>query len=167
MHKQSGPRERLAQYLEDRRVELGFRWTDVAERAGLSTETLRQIRQTNSDIRPLSRKGLEDALKWSRGSIAAILRGDEPTVAHAGQVDLPSQVGATGAIVPAADVTDAIRRDPSLIDEAKAHLLSQYELLRRLSPAGGTKEQAAEEMPEPPQRPLRAVARKRPPRDKQ
>src|SRR4051812_2419692 len=126
MHKQSAPRERLAQYLGDRRVELGLRWADVAQRAGLSTETLRQIRQTNSDIRPLSRKGLEDALEWGRGSIAAILRGDEPTELHAGQVNLPSQVGASDAIVPA-DVADAIRRDPSLIDEAKTHLLSQYE----------------------------------------
>lgn len=52
-------------------------------------------------------------------------------------------------------VVEAIEHDPDLIEEARAHLLSQYELLRRLSDVGGSKE---------PERSLRAVARKRPPR---
>lgn len=33
-----------------------------------------------------------------------------------------------------ADVAEAIRRDTALIEEARQHLLNQYELLRRLSP---------------------------------
>lgn len=53
------------------------------------------------------------------------------------------------------DVPDAIERDTALIDEARAHLLNQYELLRRLSEKAATQEAA---------RPLRAVARKRSPR---
>lgn len=51
------------------------------------------------------------------------------------------------------DVPDAIREDPALIEEARAHLLNQYELLRRLS----SPDAAAA-------RPLRAAARKKPPR---
>lgn len=36
--------------------------------------------------------------------------------------------------VAVADVAEAVANDPDLIDEAKQHLLNQYELLRRLSP---------------------------------
>lgn len=58
---------------------------------------------------------------------------------------------------PVADIAEAIKQDTELLDEARQHLLNQYELLRRLSdPAGTTKGPAT--------RPLRAVARPRPSR---
>ena len=40
------------------------------------------------------------------------------------------------------DVQDAIRRDPHLIPEARRHLLSQYELLRRLGDPSVTTDSA-------------------------
>lgn len=61
-----------------------------------------------------------------------------------------------------ADVAEAIRQDAGLIEEARAHLLTQYDLLRRLSPspseARGKQTPRRAKTPSD-QPPLRAVAR--------
>jgi transcriptional regulator with XRE-family HTH domain len=66
-------------------------------------------------------------------------------------------------------VVQAVERDSTLMDDAKEHLVNQYELLRRLSDLTDSKTPRRPKTPaEPPQRPLRAVARPRPTRrDKQ
>lgn len=69
---------KLAQDMEDRRVALGLRWADVANRAGMSTMGLRQVRQGTSEIRALTRRAIEDALEWERGSVTEVLGGGEP-----------------------------------------------------------------------------------------
>lgn len=65
-----------------------------------------------------------------------------------------------------ATVSEAIRQDDALIDEARAHLLNQYELLRRLSDVAGSQDSNSRRAQPSPagERPLRAVARKRPTR---
>ena len=69
-------RARLADLMDQRRRDLRLTWDQVAARADIHRETLRQIRNGSSDtIRPLSAAGLEDALEWERGSIDTILRG--------------------------------------------------------------------------------------------
>lgn len=68
-------RARLADLMDQRRRDLRLTWDEVASRAGIHRETLRQIRSGSSDtIRPLSAAGIEDALEWGRGSIDTILR---------------------------------------------------------------------------------------------
>lgn len=67
------------------------------------------------------------------------------TRAEAGLRDVP-------APAPATDIPSAVENASDLIDEAKRHLLSQYELLRRLSDPAGTKKQGP--------RPLPAAARR-------
>lgn len=57
------------------------------------------------------------------------------------------------------DTVSVIAEDPDLVEEARAHLLSQYDILRRFS-SGMSGSKGAE-------RPLRAVARKRPSRGPQ
>jgi transcriptional regulator with XRE-family HTH domain len=69
--------------MDARRRDLRLTWDEVATRAGINRETLRQIRIGNGDIRPLSATGIEDALGWDRGSIEAILAGDKPTTFYA------------------------------------------------------------------------------------
>ena len=74
-------RRHLADLMDDRREELRLTWEQVAQLAGVSRETIRQTRMGDSEIRPLTRRGIEDALQWEAGSIAAILDGGQPTVA--------------------------------------------------------------------------------------
>lgn len=76
-----GPsRARLAEHMDQRRRELRLTWDQVASRAGINRETLRQIRNGISEsIRPLTAAGIEDALQWEHGSIDAILAGGAPT----------------------------------------------------------------------------------------
>lgn len=163
MPKGQTQRERLAQHMDERRIDLGLRWADVADLAGLTPEGLRGVRRGDGELRGLTRRGIEDALQWSRGSVQTVLAGGEPSVV--GEESVPV------AGVPVTDVSDiqlsrvreAIEADPSLLEEAKLHLLNQYELLRRLSDPALTKE-ADRPSTEAAQRPLRAVARKRPPR---
>lgn len=83
MPKRSTPRQALAQHMDARRSALRKRWADVAADAGLTTEGLRSIRKDEQEIRPLSKRGIEDALRWAPGSIDAILAGREPTVLEA------------------------------------------------------------------------------------
>jgi transcriptional regulator with XRE-family HTH domain len=66
--------------MAQRREERGLRWKDVAEIAGVTTETLRQIRNGGGEtIRPLTRTGLEKAMLWASGSVQAVLEGRDPT----------------------------------------------------------------------------------------
>lgn len=63
-----------------RRKELRLRWSDVADLAGISYETLRIIRRGHVEgMRPLTESGIEQALKWVPGSIAEVLTGGKPT----------------------------------------------------------------------------------------
>lgn len=78
MPKRLNNRDRLAQHMEDRRVDLALRWADVAVRADVSTETLRQARQGPGAIRPLTKRGIERALGWEQGSVDRILAGGNP-----------------------------------------------------------------------------------------
>lgn len=89
-------RERLAEHMEDRRVELRLRWSDVAKAAGVTTETLRQVRYGNSAIQPLTRRAIEEGLRWGRGSVQTILAGGEPTAVQETEIvtiRLPSPEG--------------------------------------------------------------------------
>lgn len=124
VNKQSKARQRLAQHMDDRRLDLGLRWTDVAEDSGLTTETLRQVRFGTGEIRGLTMTAIESALGWERGSIRAVLAGGKPTVlteAQGGEERSPKP-----------DVLTAIDNDPDLLEEAREHLRNQYRLLLRI-----------------------------------
>lgn len=88
--------------MDGRRKELGLRWADVAERGGITTQTLRGIRAGTRQPRGLTRAAIERALDWEPGSVDAILAGDKPT-----SVTQP---------VEGADVTPK-HIPPSLLDE--------------------------------------------------
>ncbi|WP_395109844.1 helix-turn-helix domain-containing protein [Actinomadura sp. SCN-SB] len=78
------PHERLAAAIEDRRGELGLSLREVAELAGITGETLRAVRKGSNDPSPLTKRGIERALRWKAGSVEAILEGGEPRVATSG-----------------------------------------------------------------------------------
>lgn len=71
-------RSRLARLMNDRRVDLGLRWTEVAEMGGVSAETLRAMRRTSAPLRDLTKAGIEKGLRWKRGSVDQVLAGGDP-----------------------------------------------------------------------------------------
>lgn len=71
-------RERLAELMEERRLDLKLTWREVAVAAGITTETLRQVRFGTAQIQKLTQRGVEDALAWQPGAIASFLAGGDP-----------------------------------------------------------------------------------------
>lgn len=69
---------RLSEAMEKRRLELRMKWTQVADRAGMSQAGLGAIRRGERSPSPLTRARIEDALLWGAGSIDAILAGGDP-----------------------------------------------------------------------------------------
>lgn len=74
-------RARLDDLMEQRRLELGLSWRDVALRAGVAYETVRAARAGDGGISPLTASGLERALGWQAGSVKRILDGGDPELA--------------------------------------------------------------------------------------
>lgn len=69
--------------MDARRRELGLRWRDVADRAGVSEETIRLLRRGARDasVRATDTEAkVEEALGWADGSIREIRHGRGPTV---------------------------------------------------------------------------------------
>lgn len=79
------PRARLADLMNQRRLELRLTWDEVARTAGIHRETLRVIRSGSGSLRDLTKSGIENALEWRPGSIDAILEGRDPAVAGAAE----------------------------------------------------------------------------------
>lgn len=79
METRGDPRQWLAARMEERRLELRLYWSDVADRAGVTTEALRQVRQGQHGIKPMTKTGIEQGLRWERGSVDAVLEGGDPT----------------------------------------------------------------------------------------
>jgi len=73
------PRRRLAQLMDDRRIELDLAWEEVARRAGVAGLTLRRIRSGESALSRRTAAKIERALEWLPGSVEAILAGNGPT----------------------------------------------------------------------------------------
>jgi hypothetical protein len=71
--------ERLDTAMDRRRRQLRLRWKQVADRAGMTYSNLHRIRTGQITLTDFARDGVEDALQWEHGSVAAILDGAEPT----------------------------------------------------------------------------------------
>lgn len=86
----SEARGRLAELMEERRLELHLTWREVAEAAGVSYEAIRDVRVSRTrPIRPLTRRGIDRGLRWAEGSgVDNILAGRDPL--PAGTVPAPA-----------------------------------------------------------------------------
>ena len=73
------PHELLASAIETRRGELGLSLREVAGLAGVTGETLRAVRKGSNEPSSLTKRGIERALKWTPGSVDAVLAGIAPT----------------------------------------------------------------------------------------
>ncbi|MFF4600606.1 hypothetical protein [Amycolatopsis sp. NPDC001319] len=82
MSKRGYDRGTAGWWMDDRRGELGMTWDEVAEHAGISVGNLYRIAgdpEAARRMRATTKKGLERALQWKRGSIDSIASGGEPT----------------------------------------------------------------------------------------
>lgn len=70
---------RLSALMDHRRVELRLKWDQVADSIGISAAHLRRVRNNESAASPLVVAGIERALRWAAGSIAAIEADGDPT----------------------------------------------------------------------------------------
>jgi hypothetical protein len=98
--------DRLAQLMDSRRLELGLKWTEVAERAGagVSAETLRAIRRGEQTPRPLTRAAIDRALQWAPGSTDRIISEPEgPDPLPASTPPIPSPITIADLPDPASD----------------------------------------------------------------
>lgn len=64
--------------MEERRLDLGLTWEEVASRANLKYETIRGVRKGESRGRPMTRRAMSVALGWTPDSVDRILRGEDP-----------------------------------------------------------------------------------------
>ncbi len=76
-------RRRLAELMEERRLDLGLLWQGVADAAvaagfKLSLKTLHSVRAGTAGIRPLTQRAIEAGLQWEHGSIQQIENGGDP-----------------------------------------------------------------------------------------
>lgn len=74
---------RVWDHIDAARVELDLTWDELAERSGVARATFYNIQSGRTPAK-LTRKKIEDAVGWSRGSIAKIMRGEEPTAKRVG-----------------------------------------------------------------------------------
>lgn len=79
--------------MEARRIELGIEWKDVASRADVSYETIRNLRREKRAVSALKTRRIEVALEWHPGSIDAVLNGGEPSPASPDDIDTLPPVG--------------------------------------------------------------------------
>ncbi len=78
MASQSEARQRLAELMDKRRLELRLTWQEVAEHGAVSLRALANARTGDSEIRPLTQAGIEAGLSWESGSVGIILAGGDP-----------------------------------------------------------------------------------------
>lgn len=73
------PRERLAEEMDGRRKKLRLRWNQVAQRAGISVQTLLRIRSGETAVTDFAAEGIEQALDWPTGYIGNVLSDSTST----------------------------------------------------------------------------------------
>lgn len=79
MHMHTG--DEVEQALNDARLDAGIRWSELADKAGLSVETLYRYRKGTLRTEDSTRK-LERVLGLPRGYLAALERGETPPAEH-------------------------------------------------------------------------------------
>jgi transcriptional regulator with XRE-family HTH domain len=130
----------------------------VANAAALSHDTGIDQTQISRWLRGIGQPSIENLRRLApalrRPLLELMVEAGHVTREEARLRDAPAAVPRAQLI----GVAEAIKSDTELLEEARNHLLNQYDLLRRLSGQGDKKGAG---------RPLRAVARKRPRRSEE
>lgn len=129
----------LGEAMNQRRIELGLSWDQIADKAQVSTAFLREYRKGRKGARDLTKALLEDALKWRRGSLDAIAAGGQPEPADEiptiGELLVQHGVLTEAELTPLEDIRDAkvveLLASDDMTDKAAADFLKLYMLMRR------------------------------------
>ncbi len=113
---------------EARRVELGKRWKQVYEEAGLTHQTLNRWRNGHP-VDPLTERALERALAWAPGARESIAAGATPAVLSAEPVEHEPPQAAPSL---AEEVEVARRAIAALVDALKLTPDQAEEAFRRV-----------------------------------
>jgi len=98
---------RLAAFVRERRTDMGLTQEDVRAAGGPSTATMRLIEGgLQGAFQPATLRDLEDALRWRRGSVRAVLSGGDPV--PLGEAAAPAPPPPRPAPVPGQDVRAAL-----------------------------------------------------------
>ena len=128
------PHTQLDAAIDERRQQLGMTWAEVATEAKITVETLRAIRRGKNEPSPLTKRGLERALRWRNGSIDAIYSGRRPTPEDASTQatqDAPQSPGANRSI----DIDTYVPQTPTervLLEILQAQQREREEVNRKL-----------------------------------
>lgn len=120
----SQPPHRLDALMNARRLHLGMDWQDVADAAGIRTQTLRVVRQGGNPPSDKTKYGLETALQWQPGSVDAVLSGGDPT-----PLEGQAEQAVTDSAATQAEAAAALLR--ALPPDVQKRTLEIYEELRR------------------------------------
>jgi hypothetical protein len=134
MPTQPEERRRLAALMDERRLELGMRWQEVADAGGVSLRALNNARTGDREIRPLTRYGIEKGLKWARGSIERVLSGSGETPGGGDRRD---------PVPPPGDEDEALRQimeDERLPIETRRAFVALAKAMRARNDADGNGE---------------------------
>ena len=101
-------RERLADAMEQRLIELDRRWQDVAGRGNISLKTLYDVRKGTGNISVRTKRGIERGLQWPEGRVQQLIDGTKrpsapPAPRGAGAFEVIP--GSTGEFRTLGDVT--------------------------------------------------------------
>lgn len=70
----------LDRAIQQRLAEIGMDYTALAAESGVRTQTIRDLRRGRTRrVRDLTAWALDDALRWERGSLQAVMAGGTPT----------------------------------------------------------------------------------------
>jgi transcriptional regulator with XRE-family HTH domain len=117
MTRQDRARERLAEQMDERRLDLGMSWQAVARAAGLSPRTLQDIRSGAGTPRRDTLRKIDAALAWIPGSAETALAGGDPR----------PRSGSPEA--------EQLRREAAAMSaDERAHALALADILRDLRP---------------------------------
>jgi transcriptional regulator with XRE-family HTH domain len=119
-------KERLGQAMRSRRLYLGLSVHQAARIAGVARNTWSGAETASRQLTERNHAGVERALYWSPGSVAAILAGRDP-------IELPDAITASAARrvrATESDVVDAIWNS-GLPDEYKLELVDELTRGRR------------------------------------
>lgn len=100
--------------MDERRGRLRLTWNRVAQLAGLTKEGLRSVRSETRRMMPLTKVGIEDALRWGPGSIDLVL-DDKPPI-ELDDTAAPSSPTATRPTAQRWFIAELERRGLSLED---------------------------------------------------
>lgn len=127
MPTQPEERRRLAAAMDERRLELGMRWQDVAAAGDVSLRAINNARTGDRDIRPLTRYGIEKGLRWTPGTIERVLSGRRPEPEDEDEDD------ARPGPAPEEDALRQIMEDERLPLEVRRGMVALAEAMRRRS----------------------------------